>query len=1307
MISTMSLCERVAGWALLLLALLVCPCDAAASSMRLPSGAFAHPLVWSDDYDGGSGGYLHHYSGSSWIAPPSRPLNAIFSADSTSSSSPHSFHTLQVNDAQWAPLIDLFNATGGPSWSNSLGWTATSTPVCAQPPFGVTCSNATGRVVSIQLVNNGLAGLLPASLSFLTSLTYVDFSLNPGVAGSIPSTWSSLNMTYFNVRGDGMTGALPTLVCQWQWLQYLDLSDNFLVGALPPCLGGLSQLQQLSVGENSLSGSIPTSFAGLRLLYLLDMSHNALSGSFAPVTGLPTLSAIFLHHNNFAGALPLSLLSSRRLIMVDLSHNNLTSIDCSPYEAGTSTNQSGLVDVILSYNALSDTIADVITCLATLAPNSSWIDLSHNELTWDGSADLRFSSSFFPFIYKLDVSYNALGGDVGYFLESFFWLGQLYYFDLENTALTGTATDIASQFLSLNAAGNPLMTAGFNASTSPPAVLMPNWLTLVRSTQLEQVGRHMSCPLIAPSASSNLISLSVDPSYLAYQHCACDPSYAVSPSSNFSQPATVSCTLCPVNVDCDTAVFSPHHAPTPGYYPWPMKPAQYNNDSQLLVSATMVACNPLSVCTLAQNSDGSQSFACASGHDMDSFLCSRCLAGSFSWNGNCNSCGGVTQGSWILPMFIVIAGLLCYAGAVWYFEREERAKYNRSHARHEAQAKADEQRAQQERRQQNTDATALPVYLAAPPPGGGMHREPSRHSHVSTNDAAYAEDEREYEDCQSPVKPARTPSPDPTVRSHSPAPPPPKNGPLTLVGMSRMVVDSRHWAFVDILIFWWQTSTVLQGLNYQDSTASTDASSSMANLSVVGYLLRFSPFAFECMIHGITFDAYFWVILFSPLWLSGATYLTYRGLDALHRVMMYHGWADVFMPTWIFARACIRLLALLLSLVYMQVAIFAFEVWVCDEVSGQGHNSYRYLHAAPYVQCLDGPHVAMIVFSVLMFGFFVLGLPIATVHWMRSFELRSVEEDVEAARPYRTIRQLFTEDAKDKLRPEMGQWQGCVVLRKLVLTAIVYLIPAGSSAIPVLVLLILFLLVAAQAWYTPYYRWVDNVLESGLLVHLALEFLVSILIGEAALRGDTGSYNSLRSFLSALNWIGYAVVFIVVVLHVCLYFIKDDAERLQRWGERISERCCACVPSLSVSWRSRFWNFINAANYVQAGSEAYALGGTVAAMPPKSAALAPSAITLLRGSSAPAYPVAHAPALPGVDMRSGKGHAEDEKSHAARAYGGGGVELISPVSSTLSPPPIPPHPDHHVGSMHAHQLPSTPVVRVDIAAEDGRRAPLS
>ena len=126
--------------------------------------------------------------------------------------------------------------------------------------------------------------------------------------------------------------------------------------------------------------------------------------------------------------------------------------------------------------------------------------------------------------------------------------------------------------------------------------------------------------------------------------------------------------------------------------------------------------------------------------------------------------------------------------------------------------------------------------------------------------------------------------------------------------------------------------------------------------------------------------------------------------------------------------------------------------------------------------------------------------------------------------------------------------------------------------------------------YTPYYRWVDNVLESALLVHLALEFLVSILIGESALTGNTQQYDSLQSFLDALNWIGYAVVGIVVLLHIGLYFIKDDAARVQRFGDKVSSTFCLCFPPLPLQVKARLWALVNLSNYVQAGSDAYAIG---------------------------------------------------------------------------------------------------------------------
>ena len=384
---------------------LACLC-ALAATLLLPSAA-ARP-VWSAER-----GYLHHHRGSGLRAAmyPQTFHSTVAFPDSWSLSSPspgHSFHALQVIPDTVSALEDLFIATGGPagSWVNSTGW-MTSTPACQW--FGVTC-NAAGNVAQIALVNNGLSGQLTFALSSLYELTQLDLSLNPGLTGTLPPQWMALNLTAINFRGASLSGYVPpSVVCSWSSLQYLDLSNNQLLGPLPSCLGSLPQLLQLSLGENALTGPIPSSYAGLSSLQLFDVAHNQLTGDLEPITGLPNLAAIFVHHNQFSGqngALPLDLLNSKGLIMLDLSHNLFTSVTCASFEAASATSHNpALVDLILANNSISDSLSDLIPCLATVAPNANWIDLSHNLLTWGGD-NLKFLSSYFPYIYKGTPSTN-------------------------------------------------------------------------------------------------------------------------------------------------------------------------------------------------------------------------------------------------------------------------------------------------------------------------------------------------------------------------------------------------------------------------------------------------------------------------------------------------------------------------------------------------------------------------------------------------------------------------------------------------------------------------------------------------------------------------------------------------------------------------------------------------------------------------------------------------------------------------------------------------------------------------------------
>ena len=129
----------------------------------------------------------------------------------------------------YQPLVDLYNTTNGPGWTNNTGWTEWLRPLHGQqgqPWFGVTCSN--GRVTRLDLPTNNLSGTLPSSLSALTNLTQL-FLINNQLSGSIPSSLSALTN-----------------------LQNLILSNNQLSGSIPSSLDTAYQLELAVLDQQSV-----------------------------------------------------------------------------------------------------------------------------------------------------------------------------------------------------------------------------------------------------------------------------------------------------------------------------------------------------------------------------------------------------------------------------------------------------------------------------------------------------------------------------------------------------------------------------------------------------------------------------------------------------------------------------------------------------------------------------------------------------------------------------------------------------------------------------------------------------------------------------------------------------------------------------------------------------------------------------------------------------------------------------------------------------------------------------------------------
>ncbi|WP_106794151.1 leucine-rich repeat domain-containing protein [Aquimarina sp. Aq78] len=278
----------------------------------------------------------------------------------------------EVPETEKQALLDLYNATDGANWKNTIAnnkpWDA-NTPVCDW--YGVTVSN--GKVVTVRLSNNNLAGYIPSeiegvsylqnltisgnenlsgeipvSIGKLTNLKQLAIYGNPKLSGSIPKEIGNLtnltrltlnqnnltgtlpvelgNLTKMSsmlIRSNQLTGTIPKELAQIDELWELFLDGNQLTGGLPPEIGRLSNLRHLSLSNNKLAGTIPVEYKGLIKLTYLALSNNELSGVIpSELFTLQLLEKVFLDRNNFEGSIPsgISELSNLERLIINNNH---------------------------------------------------------------------------------------------------------------------------------------------------------------------------------------------------------------------------------------------------------------------------------------------------------------------------------------------------------------------------------------------------------------------------------------------------------------------------------------------------------------------------------------------------------------------------------------------------------------------------------------------------------------------------------------------------------------------------------------------------------------------------------------------------------------------------------------------------------------------------------------------------------------------------------------------------------------------------------------------------------------------------
>lgn len=344
-----------------------------------------------------------------------------------------------ASEADSLVLVTLYNFSRGASWFDNTGWL--QAPVSQW--HGITL-NSNGRVMSIDLSDNGLAGLLPTPLGTLEELEELDLSYND-LTFSIPTSLASLTvLRELILWGNKLSGAIPSELGQMPALEKLSLFHNQLTGPIPPELGDISTLKWLYLDFNQLEGAISAELANITGLVELFVDGNNFTGEFPlELTTFPSLISLYAGFNQLTGTIPIELAAMPTLQNLSLEGNQLTGLIPSELTQGP-----GLTKIYLANNRLTGEIPEGFGSMYFLTT----LDLEGNGLTGSPPQDLGSSSHLRLLnlsnnqltgevaqlprsLDELHLRENQLTGDFASIVESLTWLRKI---DIRGNAFTGT-----------------------------------------------------------------------------------------------------------------------------------------------------------------------------------------------------------------------------------------------------------------------------------------------------------------------------------------------------------------------------------------------------------------------------------------------------------------------------------------------------------------------------------------------------------------------------------------------------------------------------------------------------------------------------------------------------------------------------------------------------------------------------------------------------------------------------------------------------------------------------------------------------
>ena len=110
-------------------------------------------------------------------------------------------------------LTLLFEVAGGSDWKNSDGWL---NGFALDGWHGVS-ADSLGRVLALDLADNGLSGWLPSTLGALSKMQALRIDGNPGLRGRLPNSLSDLTLRTLHYRGTAL--CIPADIGFSAWLK--------------------------------------------------------------------------------------------------------------------------------------------------------------------------------------------------------------------------------------------------------------------------------------------------------------------------------------------------------------------------------------------------------------------------------------------------------------------------------------------------------------------------------------------------------------------------------------------------------------------------------------------------------------------------------------------------------------------------------------------------------------------------------------------------------------------------------------------------------------------------------------------------------------------------------------------------------------------------------------------------------------------------------------------------------------------------------------------------------------------------------